>query len=160
MKTRTTRVTLTKNSVSDSDCFDIEIADEDGEYVVVSCGINGNSISINPDEWPFLRDAIDRVFEEIAENESEGKLKKLLETPAPWDDEPYDPPSNVLAAVEEESGWIPWNGGEYPPEEAEFSQVTVRLRDGFIPEKVQVGWLWDWTRYGGENDIIAYKVVD
>ena len=69
MKTRTTRVTLTRDSISDSDCFDIEIIDEGGEYLVVSCGINGTSISIGPSEWPFLRDAIDRMFEEIAENE-------------------------------------------------------------------------------------------
>lgn len=158
MKTRTTRVTLTKNSVADSDCFDIEIIDEGGEYLVVSCGINGSSISINPDEWPFLRDAIDQMFEEIAENESEGKLKKLLETPAPWDDEPYDPPSNVLAAVEKESGWIPWNGGACPVHLDRA--VHVRYRCGLEDNENDSAYIFRWLHNGNDYDIIAYKVVD
>jgi hypothetical protein len=32
---------------------------------VEQCGRNGNmKIGINPDEWPALREAIDRIFEE------------------------------------------------------------------------------------------------
>lgn len=163
MKTRTTRVTLTKNSISDSDCFDIEIADENGEYVAVSCGINGNSISINPDEWPFLRDAIDRMFVEIAEHESEGKLKKLLETPAPWDTSGASGEEQALPASDDD-GWIPWNGGKCPVDPD--CNVLVRLRseagpDPAVDPLLKAGdWYWEWDGVYPEGDIIAYKVVD
>lgn len=61
-------------------------------------------------EWGYESFALDlgvALIKLAKEMEADQKLKELLETPAPWDDEPYDPPSNVLAAVEEESGWIP-----------------------------------------------------
>lgn len=159
MKTRTTRVTLTKNSISDSDCFDIEITDEGGEYLVVSCGINGNSISIDPSEWPFLRDAIDRMFVEIAENESEGKLKKLLETPAPWEkaSEEQAKPAKTSEASGE-AGWIPWNGGECPVEVD--TRVHVRYRCGLEDGEDDFAYIFRWSHNGDEYDIIAYKVVD
>jgi len=141
MKTRTTRVTLTKKSISDSDCFDIEIIDEGGEYLVVSCGINGSSISINPDEWPFLRDAIDRMFEEIAEHELEG-----------------------ASEASGDSGWIPWDGGECPVDPD--CNVLVRLRSeaysdpAVDPPRRAGDYYWKWDGTYPEGDIIAYKVVD
>jgi hypothetical protein len=158
MKTRTTRVTLTKKSISDSDCFDISITDEGGgEYLVVSWGMDGNSISIDPSEWPFLRDAIDRMFVEIAENESEAKLKKLLETPAPWDTrgasgEEQDPPAC-------DDGWILWEGGECPVKEGVRVSVRFRLSPHYDESPDKAGsFRWDHLGYSG--DIIAYKVVD
>jgi hypothetical protein len=163
MKTRTTRLTLSHFE----GVFEVEIIDEGaGEYVLVSCGLDRppfeQSISIDPSEWPFLRDAIDRMFEEIAENESEGKLKELLETPAPWEkaSEEQAKPDAEAPQGAASGGWIPWEGGESAPAEAEYRQVSVRLRDGVVPAKEQTGWLWDWTHYGSENDITAYKVVD
>ena len=78
MKTRTTRLTLSHSE----GIFEVEIVDEGtGEYVLVSCGLDRppfeQSISIDPSEWPFLRDAIDRMFEEIKRNE-EGEGKQAL----------------------------------------------------------------------------------
>lgn len=155
MKTRTTRLTLSHSE----GIFEVEIIDEGaGEFVLVSCGLDRppfeQSISIGPSEWPFLRDAIDRMFVEIAKNEGEGK-QALPEVEAPPREQ-----SSPKGAASGEAGWIPWEGGESAPAEAEFKQVSVRLRDGLVPAQPRVGWTWDWTHYGGENDIIAYKVVD
>jgi hypothetical protein len=140
MKTRTTRVTLTNNSVSDSDCFDIEIIDEGGEYLVVSCGINGSSISIDPSEWPFLRDAIDRMFVEIAEAQVEPESKE---------------PQGVAS---EADGWIPWEGGECPVEHR--TKVLVRYRNAGQPDIKWPAGGHRWGHTGMFTDIIAYKVVD
>lgn len=167
MKTRTTRLTLSHFE----GVFEVEIADEGaGEFVLVSCGLDRppfeQSVSIGPSEWPFLRDAIDRMFEEIAENEGEGEgeLMKLLKTPSPWEkanEEQAEPDAEVpQGAASGEVDWIPWNGGESAPEEVEYKQVSVRLRDGTVPAKDRLGWSWDWTHYGSEYDIIAYKVAD
>lgn len=199
MKTRITKLTVTPGELFHEMGFEIEIVDEaSGEFVEVRSNSEGHPLRIDCSEWPFLRDAIDRMFEEIAENESEGKLKKLLETPAPWDEaseddeeqalpewdngewEPYDPYSNVLAAVEEQaepawdngewepydpysnedSGWIPWNGGECPV--SGDKGVLIRLRDGYESLNVLSAnhWEWNWFVEYPEGDIIAYKVVD
>jgi hypothetical protein len=161
MKTRTTRVTLTKKSISDSDCFDISITDEGGgEYLVVSWGMDGNSISIDPSEWPFLRDAIDRMFVEIAENESEAKLKKLLETPAPWEkaSEEQAPPAKTSEPTASDAGWIPWEGGECPAHRD--TRVFIRFRDGTEDHDGDHADSWFWRHEYGDHDIIAYKVVN
>jgi hypothetical protein len=155
MKTRTTRLTLSHFE----GVFEVEIIDEGaGEYVLVSCGLDRppfeQSISIGPSEWPFLRDAIDRMFVEIAKNEGEGK-QALPDAEAPPREQ-----SSPIGAASGEASWIPWDGGECSPTRVEFEPVLVCLRDGTVPTKVQDGWKWDWTHYGGENDIIAYKVVD
>ena len=94
---------------------------------------------IDVDEWPFLRDSIDRMFVEIAENEkSEGQAP-----PASNDD-----------------GWIPWSGGECPV--SGDKGVIVRLRGGY--ESIEVlsanHWEWHWFVGDPEVDIIAYKVAE
>jgi hypothetical protein len=152
MKTRTTRVTLTKNSVSDSDCFDIEIIDEGGEYLVISCGINGSSITIDPSEWPFLRDAIDRMFVEIAENERGDVEKAEPDAEAPLGAETSEPTAS------EADGWIPWEGGECPVEYRTAVDVIFRNGDGAEFKWPAGGHRWGHT--GMFTDIIAYKVVE
>jgi hypothetical protein len=146
MKTRTTRLALSHSE----GIFEVEIVDEGtGEYVMVSCGLDRapfeQHISVSPSEWPFLRDAIDRMFVEIAEAQVEPESK---------------------APQGAEDGWIPWDGGECP-KDLEDKLVRIRLRHDRLrhdsclahtskPQPASVWW-WNWT--GGDGDIIAYKVV-
>jgi hypothetical protein len=48
------------------ECTDIEIVDEGGgEYVEVSQSADGHGkISINPEEWPMMRKAIDDAIKQ------------------------------------------------------------------------------------------------
>lgn len=153
MKTRTTRLTLSHFE----GVFEVEIIDEGaGEYVLVSCGLDRppfeQSISIGPSEWPFLRDAIDRMFVEIAKNEGEGK-QALPDAEAPPREQ-----SSPIGAASGEAGWIPWNGGECPVEVD--TRVHVRYRCGLKDGEDDFAYIFRWPHNGDEYDIIAYKVVD
>jgi hypothetical protein len=63
MKLRTIKWVLspTDDHMLSMECTDIEIVDEGGgEYVEVSQSADGHGkISINPEEWPMMRKAID-----------------------------------------------------------------------------------------------------
>lgn len=64
--TRITRLTITPAgaSIYDELAFHVEIDDEGaGEFIVIKDG-DGARISINPDEWPVLRAAVDRMIDE------------------------------------------------------------------------------------------------
>ena len=159
MKTRTTRLALSHSE----GIFEVEIVDEGtGEYVMVSCGLDRapleQHITIDPSEWPFLRDAIDRMFVEIAENESGEKLKELLETPAPWEKPASDNGSPPWQETSSDSGWIPWEGGECPVHHGTLVAVIFRNGDGAEFKWPAGGHRWGHT--GMFTDIIAYKVVD
>jgi hypothetical protein len=140
VKTRTTRLALSHSE----GIFEVEIVDEGtGEYVMVSCGLDRapleQHITIDPSEWPFLRDAIDRMFVEIAEAQVE-------------------PESKEPQGVASEDGWIPWEGGECPVEHR--TNVLVRYRNAAQPT---IGWPAGghrWGHTGMFTDIITYKVVE
>lgn len=146
MKTRTTKLTVTPGELFHKMGFEVEIVDEaTGEFVEVLSNADGTLLRIDPSQWPFLRDAIDRMFVEIAENEKgEGKQAEPAKT------------SELTAS---EAGWIPWEGGECPV--SGDKRVLVRLRDGYesaaSPAHV---WQWGLMAEYPEADIIAYKVVD
>jgi hypothetical protein len=61
-----------KDDMLDMECTDIEIADEGGgEFVVVSQDADGHGkISINPEEWPTLRRAIDDAIKQCRETKT------------------------------------------------------------------------------------------
>ena len=136
MKTRITRLALSHSE----GIFEVEIVDEGtGEYVMVSCGLDRapfeQHISIDPSEWPFLRDAIDWMFVEIAEAQVEPESK---------------------APQGAEDGWIPWNGGNCPVDGD--CDVIVRFRDESDKPECPAKY-YAWHHDGAYDDIIAYKVV-
>jgi hypothetical protein len=55
-----------KDDMLDMECTDIEIVDEGGgEYVEVSQSADGHGkVSINPEEWPMMRKAIDDAIKQ------------------------------------------------------------------------------------------------
>jgi hypothetical protein len=55
------------------------------------------------------------------------------------------------------AGFTPWAGGECP-EDAYSEITTVFFRDGTIGSDGSVGDDWDWSRHGGYDEIIAYRV--
>lgn len=141
IKTRVTKLTITPGELFHERGFSVEIVDEaGGEFVEVRSNESGSPLRIDVEEWPFLRDAIDRMFVEIAESEkSEGQAP-----PASGDD-----------------GWIPWSGGECPVDGE--TRVIVQLRYEFCPDETSrptpaSSWSWDWMESDG--DIIVYKVVE
>jgi hypothetical protein len=52
-------------------------------------------------------------------------------------------------------GWISWNGGVCPVDEG--VKVDVLLRNG---GGIFTGTYWEWGHYGGDGDIIAYRVAE
>lgn len=139
MKTRVTKLTVTPGELFHERGFSVEIVDEaGGEFVEVRSNESGSPLRIDADEWPFLRDAIDRMFVEIAENEKS---------------EEQAPPASG------DGGWIPWSGGDCPvsPE----TKVIIRLRDGRESSRLYpfTVWRWNWLDICPNDDIIAYKVV-
>lgn len=142
IKTRVTKLTITPAELFPERGFSVEIVDEaGGEFVEVRSNESGSPLRIDVDEWPFLRDAIDRMFVEIAENECGGGEGKQA------------PP----AETSEASGWIPWNGGECPVDDE--VRVSVRFRDSSDYDEwpVKAGTL-RWSNLGNAADIVAYKV--
>ena len=159
MKTRVTKLTITPGELFHERGFEVEIVDESGgEFVEIRSNESGSPLRVDVDEWPFLRDAINRMFEEIAENESEAKLKKLLETPAPWEKPASDNGPPPWQETSSDSSWIPWNGGACPvPLDA---AVHVRYRCGLEDDENDSAYIFRWLHNGNDYDIIAYKVVD
>jgi len=70
---------------------------------------------------------------------------KKRETPAPTPPQPDD------------DGWIKWEGGECPT--VSHAMVTVKLRDGSVPDKPHPGDTWAWDHNGSAFDIVAYRIV-
>jgi hypothetical protein len=139
MKTRTTRLALSHSE----GIFEVEVVDEGtGEYVMVSCGLDRapfeQHISIDPSEWPFLRDAIDRMFVEIAEAQVEPESK---------------------APQGAEDGWIPWNGGDCPVDYTVKVTVLYRNGNGGVFSEGYPAGGFRWGHTGLFTDIIGYKVV-
>jgi hypothetical protein len=69
METRTTRLTVAPKDepIFSEQAILVEIVDEAaGEYVTVTA-LHGGPVSINPEEWPALRDAIDRMIADCRE---------------------------------------------------------------------------------------------
>ena len=134
MKTRTTRLTLSHFE----GVFEVEIIDEGaGEYVLVSCGLDRppfeQSISIGPSEWPFLRDAIDRMFVEIAKNEGEGK-QALPDAEAPPREQ-----SSPIGAASGEASWIPWMVGSAHPQGWSSSRYWFVFETGQSRQRFRMG---------------------
>ena len=72
--TRVTRLTISPpgEPIFSDQTIDVEIEDDAaGEYIKIS-NPSGQSICINPDEWPFVKDAVENLLHEIT----------LWETPA------------------------------------------------------------------------------
>ena len=71
METRHTRIRVapTGDHIHSDQGFTVEI-DSDcsgGEFVVVTDHADEHSVGINPEEWPSLRDAIDKMVDECRE---------------------------------------------------------------------------------------------
>lgn len=71
-ETRITQITTVPEGepLFSESATDISIDDEAaGEFVVIkqSASMENGKISINPDEWPAIRDAIDRLIQECRE---------------------------------------------------------------------------------------------
>lgn len=141
-KTRITKLTVTPGELFHERGFTVEIVDESGgEFIEVSSNETGEPLRVDADEWPFLRDAIDRMFREIEENE--GKP---------------EPPKEEGGGSD---GWIPWEGGECPVDPT--IRVEYQVRDGYVYERVAGKLRWYHSHAFSdfrEDDIIAYKVVD
>jgi hypothetical protein len=58
--------------------------------------------------------------------------------------------------AQEDEGWIEWNGGDRPVERG--MRVDARLRGGDTMKRRAASGL-DWSHWGSEGDIIAYRVV-
>ena len=136
MKPRITRLTVAHDKFDNTFevCLDKDM--QFNEFVRVYCSdSHGECIEIQPDEWPFLRDAIDRMFVEIAEAQVEPESK---------------------APQGAEDGWIPWEGGDCPV--GGNCDVTVRFRDESDAPPCPARF-YEWCHDGAYDDIIAYKVV-
>lgn len=67
MKIRTTQLTVTPDTTFNENAYVVEIDDEaTGEYVTVSELRTGQKVAINPEDWPMLREAIDKLIQECA----------------------------------------------------------------------------------------------
>lgn len=73
MKERTTRIHILPDgsSIFEESAFTIEVEDEGaGEFLVLSSNEEAcreGQIRIDSSDWPFIRDAMDRMFKEIKE---------------------------------------------------------------------------------------------
>lgn len=65
LQTRTTRIHVTPDTIFNERAFSIEIVDEGGvEYLVIRslAPWAEDALTIDADEWPALRDAVDSMF--------------------------------------------------------------------------------------------------
>lgn len=70
MITRTTTLTLTRDGSIFGDGFEVSIDDEGGgEYISVKQIEQGGELTINPDEWSDLKEAVDSMAAWIAKHE-------------------------------------------------------------------------------------------
>ena len=162
MKTRTTRLTVS----SPEGLFDVEIADEGlGEFVMVSLGLDplnrgGQHISISPDEWPHLREAIDRMVGEIKGHEEERGLWDDVPEDFDWEENPQGPPDPADEYLEPPhdppGGWIPWVGGECPL--TDNVRVDLKWSNGDNDSSTFATY-WRWEHLVGFPNIAAYRVV-
>ena len=165
MKTRITQITLTPGELFHERAFTISVIDEGGgEFLEVKSLDTCQTIRVDDDEWPHLREAIDRMVGEIKQNEDNPELKALLETPAPWEQDFSESHEEYVEPLHDPpDGWIPWDGGEESlcPLGLEDKLVAVHLRweDEYEQENTMLGIDWNWSVDGDECDILAYKVV-
>jgi hypothetical protein len=71
LQTRVTRIHVTPDTIFNERAFSVEIDDEGaGEYLVIRgfCPEH-NSLAIEADEWPALRDAIDLMVKNVRAEE-------------------------------------------------------------------------------------------
>lgn len=61
----------------------------------------------------------------------------------------------ILATQQSNDNWIPWAGGDCPVGGAVIVQVEGR-NGGLDTDKAR---LYDWYHIGGDDDIIAYRLV-
>lgn len=70
LQTRTTRFHLTPDTIFHECAFSIEIDDEGGgEFLVIRSCTERGSLSVDVDEWPALRDAIDFMSKNVRAEE-------------------------------------------------------------------------------------------
>lgn len=67
LQTRTTRIHLTPDTIFNERAFSVEIDDEGGgEFLVIrSACCEQAALSVDVDEWPALRDAIDLMAQNV-----------------------------------------------------------------------------------------------
>lgn len=73
MKTRITQLTIVPDCepIYSERATNVSIDDEAaGEYIVISQ--DEQKISLNPDEWPFIVEAVERLIKEIKEHHQQG----------------------------------------------------------------------------------------
>lgn len=63
------------------------------------------------------------------------------------------------APTTDADGWIPWGGGECPIAKAARRSFELRFRDGDESISLLSPSEWEWSHDGGENDIIAYRII-
>lgn len=62
---------------------------------------------------------------------------------------------DLITLIQDEHGFIPWNGGECPV--PDHIEIEAKLRCGDLENEV-AEW-FDWSVSGDQGDIIAYRVV-
>lgn len=65
MKTMITRIHVTRDSgtLFDEEATSISVIDEGGgKFVLIEQPTERDAIAINPEEWPLIRDAIDKMI--------------------------------------------------------------------------------------------------
>lgn len=67
LQTRVTRIHLTPDTIFNEHAFSIEIDDGGaGEFLVIrGFSLEHESLAINVDEWPALRDAVDLMVKNV-----------------------------------------------------------------------------------------------
>lgn len=150
MKTRITQITLTPGELFHERAFTISVIDEGGgEFLEVKSLDTCQTIRVDDDEWPHLREAIDRMFGEIEKEGVEDGLWDDVPDDYDWEENPQGPPA--LA-----DGWIPWDGGKCPL--TDNVRVDLKWSNGDNDSSTFATY-WRWEHLVGFPNIAAYRVV-